>query len=65
MVGQAPVTDAARPLERIRPGIQQGQAYDTLVRRFEREAQVNARFALTAYGQLYDFGVNETAVSTT
>jgi DNA-binding NtrC family response regulator len=52
----------ARPaaVKLIRQQVEPGEAYEQLVRRFEREAQVTARLRSPHTVQLYDFGVNDT-----
>jgi DNA-binding NtrC family response regulator/putative methionine-R-sulfoxide reductase with GAF domain len=51
----------ARPaaVKLIRPDVQAGAAYERLVRRFQREAQVTAGLRSPHTVQLYDFGVND------
>ena len=51
----------ARPaaVKLIRHDVRAGMPYDTLVRRFQREAQVTAGLRSPHTVQLYDFGVND------
>jgi transcriptional regulator with GAF, ATPase, and Fis domain len=52
----------ARPaaVKLIRHDVRTGMPYETLVRRFQREAQVTAGLRSPHTVQLYDFGVNDT-----